>query len=51
MQNKPTPQEALANLYQIACTAKLTDAENAGMKVCVQILDAIINPKPAEEAK
>ena len=46
-----TPQQALNNLYNASRLAPLTAEKHEVMKECAKIIDAIISPKPAEEAK
>jgi len=46
-----TPQQALINLYNASRLAPLTAEQHEAMKECAKIIDGIINPKPAEEAK
>lgn len=46
---KPTPQDALKNLYIASRKANLTADEHQLLNECAKVLDEIINPK--EEKK
>ena len=46
-----TPSQALQNLYQASRLATLTAEQHEAMAQSAKVLNDIINPKPAEEAK
>jgi hypothetical protein len=50
-QNKLTPQQALANLYQASRLAPLTAEQHQALAESAKLIDSIINPAPKEIPK
>jgi hypothetical protein len=48
---KPTPQEALANLYQASQLAALPAEQHRLLAECASVINDIISPKKVEDKK